>query len=163
MTESQVSSQNRTGTIVLAWALALVVGASIHFALQSHHRGVELVDVHARLQQTTAQLQDANARLSQAQGRIAQLQTLAERSHRLPVTTMVGRARDGSGYDLRIQNRAPHELEVGVLIFPKVGAIKSYSYILNPNSSRVFDKLGSRDRIQITSDGFDPVIITMPL
>jgi hypothetical protein len=173
MNEAQPPKQNKTGIIVLACAFALAAGASIYFALQSHHRGVELVRLQKQLedtskldadlfQNTTAQLQATKAKLADAQARIAQMQPLAEKALRLPVATRLIRAPFGSGYDLRIQNHSFQVLELGITITPSVGESRSVRRVLDPRKLVLVNQLGPGDQIEIDAQGFDPLTVTVP-
>ena len=169
MNDTPSPSQNKVAVIVLACALALAAGTAVYFAMQSHHRGGQLVGLQAQLSQTTAllqgtstQLQDAKTKLADAQAKIAQMQPLVEKALKLPVTTRLFPAPFGPGYDLRIQNHSLQILELGITITPSVGDSRSVRRVLDPRKVVAVTKLGPGDQVEIAAQGYDPVKVTVP-
>lgn len=169
MNETPFPSRARIGNAVLAIAIVFTIFAAFWFAFTAHHRGVQLVEVQARLDQTadllrvtTAEYQDTEAKLSDAQAKIAQLEPIADRVLKMPVITRLVRAGIGPGYELRIQNHSPEILELGITITPSTGANRSLRRVLDPRRLAIVNKLGPGDRVEIDSQGFNPVTLTVP-
>lgn len=113
-----------------------------------------------QLNQAKIQSLDLQARLQKAEGDIAALQPLLLKTGHMPITTSLGKAADGRSFTLHLTNLYPQPVSVDIAI---TGADKTRSRhsIIGGSATQDIDKLAAGDVVSITSEGYDPLKLTV--
>ena len=112
-----------------------------------------------QLNQAKIQSGDLQARLDKAQSDIAALQPLLQRAGHMPVTTSVEKI-SGHNFTLHITNLYPQPVSVDVAVNGS-NKPRSQHAVIGGNATQNIERLSAGDNVQITSDGFDPVKLTV--
>ena len=120
----------------------------------------------AQLVQAKSQVSDLQSRLQKAQSDLAKLQPLVLKVRHMPVTTSFDANTWGSsfgghsGFTLRINNLSPQPLTVDTTVTGP-GTPRSQSNVIEVGATLKVEKLAAGDNVVITSEGFDPVNLTV--
>jgi septal ring factor EnvC (AmiA/AmiB activator) len=116
--------------------------------------------LNAQLSQEKIKSMDLQARLQKAEGDIAELQPMLLKTGHMPVTTSVEKTQGGRTFTLHINNLYLQPVSVDVAI---TGANKTRSQhnIIGSGATQNVEKLAAGDNVVITSEGYDPVKLTV--
>ena len=142
---------------------------------QSADLKTQLGDDAARLSQLAAQLDqsksqsaDLQSRLHKAEGDIAQMRPLAQKARQMPIETSYETVRGGpfefvnsrSSITLHINNLYLEPFNVDITITGPSKSL-SYSITIRAGGTLSVEKLAAGDKVDIASQGYDPVSVTV--
>lgn len=115
-------------------------------------------NLKSQLQQSKAESEQLQSQLAQDESQIAQLQPLANRARQMPIKTQFLKPH-GNGYTLTIHNISTTSLRVEVTV---TALNKSLAQVINGGRIWFVHGLASGDQIEIVSDGYDSMKLTVP-
>jgi septal ring factor EnvC (AmiA/AmiB activator) len=117
-------------------------------------------ELRRELDSAKAQTADLQSQLARAKSDIARLQPIATKASAMPIATAFKKGFFSSGFTLHITNRNPDPLKVNVAI---AGSTKTppKSATIESGATYDVDDLPAGANVVITSDGYDPVNLTV--
>jgi chromosome segregation ATPase len=113
-----------------------------------------------QLDQAKIQSMDMQQRLQKAEADIAQLQPMLLKARHMPVTTSLEKEHWGHGVTLHVNNLTQQPLSVNITISSQ-GKTRSQSNVIGSAATLNVEKLNSADTVDIASDGFETVHLTV--
>ncbi len=113
-----------------------------------------------QLDQAKIQSMDMQQRLQKAESDIAQLQPMLLKTRHMPVTTTLEKEHWAHGVTLHVNNLNQQPLSVNITISSQ-GKNRSQSNVIGAAASLNVDKLAGGDTVDIASDGYDSMHLTI--
>jgi septal ring factor EnvC (AmiA/AmiB activator) len=117
-------------------------------------------ELRKELDASKAQTADLQAQLAKAQDDVAKLQPLASKARAMPVAATFKKAFWGGGFTLQVRNQNPAPLKVSIAV---AGSEKTppNSATIESGSTYEVENLTAGANVVITSDGYDPLNLTV--
>jgi Tfp pilus assembly protein PilO len=115
-------------------------------------------NLKSQLQQSKTESEQLQSQLAQDESQIAQLQPLANKARQMPIKTQFLKPH-GHGYTLVIRNISTTSLRVEVTV---TALNKSLAEVIDGGRTWFVPGLASGDQIEIVSDGYDSIKLTVP-
>jgi uncharacterized phage infection (PIP) family protein YhgE len=112
-----------------------------------------------QLQQSKAESEQLQSQLAEDESQIAQLQPLANKARQMPITHKFVKSLFGPGYWLEVINISRTSLRFEVTV---AALNKSFSLVIDGGKVGIVRGFASGDQIEIKSDGYDSVKLTVP-
>ncbi len=113
-----------------------------------------------QLDQAKIQSMDMQQRLQKAEADIAQLQPMLLKERHMPVATTFEKEHWGRGVTLHLNNLNEQPLSVNISIVSQ-GASRSQSNVIGAAGALSLEKLSNGDTVDIASDGYEAVHLTV--
>jgi uncharacterized membrane protein YhiD involved in acid resistance len=115
-------------------------------------------NLKSQLQQSKTESEQLQSQLAQDESQIAQLQPLANKARQMPIRAKFQKS-FGSGYMLQIFNISRTSLRVEVVV---TALNKSLAQVIDGGRFWFVRGFASGEQIEIKSDGYDSVKLTVP-